>query len=211
MIIIPSNQKWNFWMNLLIIPLKEMKQIFSISSLINPEFPSSSSILDELGQLQNHSLFDEFEEAISNDCDDSLNTPRTPVDESQPSVQPINTITASKRWQLILAHTDAATPKEADLYSCLLNYLKSVHHKTETFILLLFNIFGYERLTNSEFVYFLSNAMNINYSNLKRSLSRWMKNDLMERRGKAPLSTKVRQKIYDTWLGKSIPSTDNRK
>ena len=71
-------------------------------------------------------------------------------------------------------------------------------------------MFGKERLTDSAFVCFLSKEVDVNTSNLRRSISKWFNGDMEETRGKWGLPTQVRQKIYDMWVENAIPSTDNR-
>ena len=75
---------------------------------------------------------------------------------------------------------------------------------------LIINIFGVEKLKESSFLYFLSNQLGMNYSNLKRGLGRWIDCGMREGRDRWSIDLEVRQQIYNLWLEHSQPSTDNR-
>ena len=111
-----------------------------------------------------------------------------------------------------LAHTSVASPKVADVFSCLSKYLQSfnVQKQRFQFMNIVFSIFGIERLTDRDFVAFLASQLNFHYSNFKRSLDRWIGSGLKEVRGRKALSDVIKQKIYNTWVENSITSTGNR-
>ena len=76
-----------------------------------------------------------------------------------------------KKWKDILAHTDAATVKEVDIYQCLIQHLQSLLHFKKgrhEFNVLLYKFFGCEKLHNPVFLYFLATQLCTNYSNLKK-------------------------------------------
>ena len=75
-----------------------------------------------------------------------------------------------------------------------MRYLKTIINKRQHFISLAENIFGLERLTDTSFVYFLASELNTNYSNLKRSISRWIHSGMEEVRGKSGLRVNLVRK-----------------
>ena len=120
------------------------------------------------------------------------------------------TVTGTKCWKDILTHTNAVDIKEADIYQCLITYLKSIFHNRQKFMNLLSDIFGIDRITDSAFVYFLASQLKVDYQNLKGCVTRWVNAGMEDERGKWSLSLDVRQQIYDIWIENSQPSTDNR-
>ena len=75
---------------------------------------------------------------------------------------------------------------------------------------LLFDIFGTDRLNDSAFIYFLSSHLNLNYSNLRRSILRWINSGMRERRDRWSIDLDTRQQIYNLCIEHSQASTDNR-
>ena len=123
---------------------------------------------------------------------------------------PNTTVDGSSEFEDILAHTNAASVKEAEVYQCLLKYLKTIKKQRQKFLCLMCNIFGENRLRDASFQYFLATQLCINYQNFKRSVTLWFNAGREEKRGRWTLSPEVRQSIYDTWIQSSIPTTDNR-
>ena len=121
------------------------------------------------------------------------------------------TITGTKRWTEILTHTNAVGIKEADMYLCFMEYLKTIYANRCKFMTLLLDVFGFDRMTDSSFIYFLSFQLDLNFHNLKRGISRWIDAGMQDPRGRnRALSSEARQQIYDAWLDHAQPSTDNR-
>ena len=122
-------------------------------------------------------------------------------------------IEGSRKWREILTHTYATGVKEADVYQCLIHYLKSLLDSVKGrhwFNYLLLNMFGCDHLRDSSFLYFLSSQLSTNYSNFKWSIDTWMDGGMMFKQGKCVLAPEVRQVIYDTWTDHSVASIDNR-
>ena len=94
----------------------------------------------------------------------------------------------------------------------LISYLQEIHKDNNPkFKKIIVDLFGVERIANYKFQYFLACKMDINYTNFKRSMKRWFQAGMNESRGgKNKLDLNTRQKIYDTWISNSQPSTDNR-
>ena len=87
-------------------------------------------------------------------------------------------IDGPKKWKYLLTHTDAAGPKEADIYQCLIRLLqKRVHTRKGRgeFNSLLYDLFGHERLTDPSFLYFLANQLNKDYCNFKWQIDNWFR------------------------------------
>ena len=65
----------------------------------------------------------------------------------------------SKKWKDILAPTNAAGVREADVYDCFIRHLKTLFQQRKgrmTLYNLLMEVFGTVRLQDASFVYFLS-------------------------------------------------------
>ena len=75
---------------------------------------------------------------------------------------------------------------------------------------LLFDIFEIDRLNDSAFIYFLSSQLNLNYSNLRGSILRWIDSGMTETRDRWSIDLDTRQQIYNLWIEHSQASTDNR-
>ena len=64
------------------------------------------------------------------------------------------------------------------VYTSFIDHLRNVKGNTKEFIRLIFDVFGHDRLQKSSFVYYLSSELDMNYQNLKRSISAWSNSDL---------------------------------
>ena len=106
----------------------------------------------------------------------------------------------SKQWKEIISHTDATDAKEAEVYQCFIAYLKTIQLKRHKFMTSLFDIFGIDRLNDSAFIYFMSSQLNLNYSNLRRGILRWIDSGMREGRGRWSIDLDTRQQIYNLWI-----------
>ena len=150
-------------------------------------------------------------EYIKLSANESLDITPPPPPASTPPPTAVNlSITKSKKWQDILAHTDAVGIKEADVYHSLMKHLKLIKNKRQQFLSLLFKLFGIERLADTAFIYLLATKLSMDRRNLKRSIECWFSSGMEESRGKWALSNEIRQDIYDTWVENITPSTDDR-
>ena len=59
----------------------------------------------------------------------------------------------------------------------------------------LFETFEIDRLNDSAFIYFLSSQLNLNYSNLRRGILRWIYSGMREGRGRWLIDLDTRQQI----------------
>ena len=128
-------------------------------------------------------------------------------------VAPNVVIEGTRKWKDILAYTDATGTKEADMYQCLIRHLKSLAESRkgrEQFNTLLVEIFGFERLQDPSFIYFLSNQLGKRYRNLKWQVDNWIAGGLKGKRGHQGLSLETKQAVYDAWIEHTVASTDNR-
>lgn len=100
---------------------------------------------------------------------------------------------------------------DLSLLESLCDYLRNLHkNDSSRFRTMVIEIFGTEKLANYRFQFALAKKLDINYQNFKRSMKLWLKPGQQETRGRPKLPLETRQRIYDTWLENSQPSTDNR-
>ena len=93
----------------------------------------------------------------------------------------------------------------------LCSYLRNLHKSDSTkFKTTIINMFGTEKIANYSFQYYLATKLDINYPNFKKSMQRWLRNGMVETRGRPKLTLEIRQAIYNTWLDNAQTSTDNR-
>ena len=101
----------------------------------------------------------------------------------------------SKQWKEIISQTDATDAKEAEVYQCFMAYLQKIQFERLKFMTSLFETFGIDRLNDSAFIYFLSSQLNLNYSNLRRGILRWIYSGMREGRGRWLIDLDTRQQI----------------
>ena len=202
------------------IESRQVEEVVILNSTVIPEDNPEDSFDDTPGKttepvrLQEDTTED-FPENVSEVAPLYQCPPSAEVDTDQHinDVAPNTVIDGSRKWKDILTYTDATSVREADIYQCLIQHLKSLLHSGKgrhQFNLLLYNMFGPDRLQDSAFLYFLSSQLSTNYSNFKKSVETWFDGGMKSKRGRWTLSPEIRQAVYDTWIDHTVASTDNR-